>query len=133
MLYALLKPLLPNDASLLANFTRLTMTVNPPRFTPADADRAYEEWGMNCGPSALAAVMGMTFDEVRPHMGDFERKHYTNQPDECRAAKHRAPVAQDRSGVAAFRPSPNSMGRPMDEARRADARPLSLHPLGGRL
>jgi len=49
-----------------------------PRFSLEDADRAHEEWGANCGPGALAAIMGMTLDEVRPHMGDFERKHYTN-------------------------------------------------------
>jgi hypothetical protein len=54
------------------------MTIAAPRFTLADADHAHEEWGMNCGPSALAAIFGMTLDEVRPHMGDFERKHYTN-------------------------------------------------------
>lgn len=50
----------------------------PPRFTLDDGDRAYHEWGANCGPGALAAIMGMTLDEVRPHMGDFETKHYTN-------------------------------------------------------
>lgn len=48
------------------------------RFTHADADRAYEEWGANCGPGAIAAIMNMTLDEVRPHMGDFEAKKYTN-------------------------------------------------------
>ena len=47
-------------------------------FTQEDADRAYDEWGVNCGPSALAAIMGMTLNEVRPHMRNFERKHYTN-------------------------------------------------------
>lgn len=48
------------------------------RFTPEDAVRAYEDWGCNCGPSALAAIAGLTLDEVRPHMGDFESKGYTN-------------------------------------------------------
>lgn len=48
------------------------------RFTFEDANRAYEDWGANCGPGALAAIMDMTLDEVRPHMGDFEDKHYTN-------------------------------------------------------
>jgi len=48
------------------------------RFTLADADRAADLWGMNCGPGALAAVCGLTLDEVRPHMGDFESKGYTN-------------------------------------------------------
>lgn len=52
--------------------------LDPVRFTIVDAERAYKEWGANCGPSAVAAVLGMTLDEIRPHMGDFERKHYTN-------------------------------------------------------
>lgn len=47
-------------------------------FTRADAQRAFEAWGANCGPGAIAAIMGLTLDEVRPLMGDFERKRYTN-------------------------------------------------------
>ena len=50
-----------------------------PRFTLADADRAHEEWGCNCGPASLAAICKLTLDEVRPHLGDFETKRYTNQ------------------------------------------------------
>lgn len=49
-----------------------------PRFSHADAIRAADEWGANCGPGALAAICGLTLDEVRPHMGDFESKGYTN-------------------------------------------------------
>lgn len=49
-----------------------------PRFTVEDADRAYDEWGANCGPGAIAAICGLTLDDLRPHMVDFERKHYTN-------------------------------------------------------
>ena len=48
------------------------------KLTASDADRAYDVWGANCGPGAVAAIMDMTLDEVRPHMGDFETKHYTN-------------------------------------------------------
>lgn len=54
------------------------MTVRAPRFTEADAQRAFDEWGCNCGPGALAAVMGMTLDEVRPHLPGFDEKRYTN-------------------------------------------------------
>lgn len=50
----------------------------PTRFTAEDAARAYDEWGANCGPGALAAIMGMTLDEVRPHIPGFDEKHYTN-------------------------------------------------------
>lgn len=48
------------------------------RFTTEDMQRASDEWGCNCGPSALAAIAGLSLDEVRPLMGDFERKRYTN-------------------------------------------------------
>lgn len=48
------------------------------RFTVEDANHAYETWGANCGPGAIAAIMGLTLQELRPHLGDFERKHYTN-------------------------------------------------------
>jgi hypothetical protein len=49
-----------------------------PRFDEADVDAACLVWGANCGPGALAAICGLTLDEVRAHMGDFEQKHYTN-------------------------------------------------------
>jgi len=35
-------------------------------------------WGFNCGPAAIAAIFGMKIDELRPHLGDFEKKGYTN-------------------------------------------------------
>lgn len=47
-------------------------------FSAEDAERAAEEWGLNCGPSALAAIGRLTLDQVRPLMGDFESKGYTN-------------------------------------------------------
>ena len=48
------------------------------RFTAAESDAAFDEWTFNCGPGALCAVLDMTPAEIRPHMGDFERKGYTN-------------------------------------------------------
>lgn len=48
------------------------------RFTLDDAQQAADAWGFNCGPGALCAVLGMTPDEIRQHLGDFERKRYTN-------------------------------------------------------
>jgi hypothetical protein len=51
------------------------MTV--PRFTLADLERANATWGANCGPAALAAIAGMTLDEVRPHLGPTWPR-YTN-------------------------------------------------------
>lgn len=49
-----------------------------PRFTEDDADRAHAQWGSNCGPGAIAAITHMTLDELRPSLGDFETKGYTN-------------------------------------------------------
>jgi hypothetical protein len=54
------------------------MSPAPVRFTLEDADRAHEAWGCNCGPAAVAAIAGLTLDELRPHLGDFEQKRYTN-------------------------------------------------------
>ena len=54
------------------------MKIIPPRFNAEDANRAYDEWGANCGPGAIAAICGLTLDELRPHMDDFEAKRYTN-------------------------------------------------------
>jgi len=47
-------------------------------FTQAEANQATEEWGFNCGPAALAALLGLTPEGVRPVMGDFESKRYTS-------------------------------------------------------
>ena len=52
--------------------------MTPLRFTPEQAERAYNDWGCNCGPTALAAIMGMTLDDVRPLIPGFDAKHYTN-------------------------------------------------------
>jgi len=54
------------------------MTAAPVRFTLEDAQRAVDDWGANCGPGAIAAIAGLTLDDLRPHLGDFERKGYTN-------------------------------------------------------
>jgi hypothetical protein len=48
------------------------------RFTLDDLERANAAWKCNCGPGALAAILGMTLDEVRPHMVGFEEKGYMN-------------------------------------------------------
>lgn len=50
----------------------------PARFNAQLADLAHKQWGSNCGPGALAGISNLTLDEVRPHMGDFEQKGYTN-------------------------------------------------------
>lgn len=50
----------------------------PLRFSAEDADQAHADWGANCGPGALAAVLGLTLEEVRPHLQGFDDKRYTN-------------------------------------------------------
>lgn len=47
-------------------------------FSLDDAQKAAEEWGANCGPGAIAAVLDSTLEAIRPNLGDFEKKHYTN-------------------------------------------------------
>jgi hypothetical protein len=55
------------------------MATRPPlRFTEEDANEAWEAYGFNCGPAAICAICGMTPEEIRSHLGDFELKRYTN-------------------------------------------------------
>lgn len=56
----------------------MTGPLIPVRFSLDDAQRAADTWGANCGPGAIAGVLGYTLDELRPHLFDFERKRYTN-------------------------------------------------------
>jgi hypothetical protein len=43
-----------------------------------EAQAAFDDWTFNCGPGALCAVTGLKPEELRPHLLDFEQKHYTN-------------------------------------------------------
>ena len=47
-------------------------------FGEQDVIRANKQWGCNCGPAALAAALGLTLEQVRPFMGPFELRGYTN-------------------------------------------------------
>jgi len=46
-------------------------------FTMEDVREA-EGWGFNCGPFALCAMLDLSPAQLRPHLGDFEKKHYLN-------------------------------------------------------
>jgi hypothetical protein len=50
----------------------------PPLFSEEAAERAYDEWGCNCGPTALAAICGLTLDEARALLPGFDARRYTN-------------------------------------------------------
>ncbi len=61
--------------------TSATGTRQPPlRFDVDAANAAGDAWRFNCGPGAIAALLSLTPDEVRPHLGDFETKGYMNAP-----------------------------------------------------
>lgn len=47
-------------------------------WTVEQAQRMADDWGFNCGPAAVCAIIGMTPEQLRPHLGDFEKKGYTN-------------------------------------------------------
>lgn len=47
------------------------------RFSLDEASNAWDG-KFNCGPGALCAALNLTPDELRPHMGDFFSKGYTN-------------------------------------------------------
>jgi hypothetical protein len=46
--------------------------------TLEDAESAFDEWGANCGPGALAAVLNKTLADVRTHIPLFDERRYTN-------------------------------------------------------
>jgi hypothetical protein len=60
------------------NYLNKSMDIPRAAFLQEDAESAYKEWGADCGPGALAAMLNMTLDAVRPHLFDFENKGYIN-------------------------------------------------------
>ena len=59
----------------------MSAVLDRPAAAPFDVDAAQaaaDAWGMNCGPGAIAGILGKTLVEIRPHLGDFEKKGYTN-------------------------------------------------------
>lgn len=48
------------------------------QFTTEEANAAGDEWNFNCGPGALCGLLGKRPEEIRPFMGEFESKGYTN-------------------------------------------------------
>ena len=60
-------------------------------FTEAEAQAAYDEWGCNCGPTALAFALQCSLEYVRPLIPRFEERRYTN-PTMMKAALQAANV-----------------------------------------
>lgn len=51
---------------------------HPASVTLEEAQAAYDAWGANCGPGAIAAILDTTLEKIRPNLGDFPTKKYTN-------------------------------------------------------
>lgn len=47
------------------------------QFTLADFEKAQADWGCNCGPGALAAILGLSLETARTHLPEFDARHYT--------------------------------------------------------
>lgn len=73
-------------------------------FIPPDLDAENDRWGANCGPGALAAVLGKPIAAVRPAFPWFPASTWTNQRRMEQAlhamgARWRADRAVDALGV----------------------------------
>lgn len=47
-------------------------------YSSEELQRAYDSWGCNCGPGALAIALQTTPDAVRPFIPGFDAKRYTS-------------------------------------------------------
>jgi hypothetical protein len=59
--------------------TARPLTIPPAlTFSLSDLEAAWESWECNCGPAALAAVLGITLDKAHETIPRFDERHYTN-------------------------------------------------------
>jgi hypothetical protein len=58
------------------------------RRVPVDIEEANAECGANCGPAALAAVLGVDVSDVMGAFPQFPDRTYTNASDMGRALEH---------------------------------------------
>ena len=56
----------------------MTSIVPSLAFTPEDLDRAFGEWGCNCGPTSLAVALGISLDAAHAAIPLFDERRYTN-------------------------------------------------------
>lgn len=64
-----------------------TSRVPPLEFNAVDLQRAYNDWGCNCGPSALAACCRLDLIQAKRAARMFARKKYMNPADMHAALK----------------------------------------------
>lgn len=63
-------------------------------FTQEESQKAYDAWGANCGPNALAFALQVSLDAVRPLIPGFGEKRYTS-PTMMKSALAKAGVSFD--------------------------------------
>lgn len=54
-------------------------------FTQEEAEAAFNEWGCNCGPTALGFALQLPLSKIRPLILGFDEKRYTS-PSMMKAA-----------------------------------------------
>lgn len=47
-------------------------------FMPPDLNEAHKAWKCNCGPGSVAALLGLTCEQVRPHFPGHAERGYSN-------------------------------------------------------
>jgi hypothetical protein len=75
-------------------------------FGPSKAQEAYEAWGANCGPNALAIMLGVTLDDVRYAIPDFDAKRYTSPSMMSAALKNLWVSFREASPIETWEVSP---------------------------
>jgi len=68
-------------------------------YTPQDVHDAFEAFGANCGPCALAAILQRPVMTLRPLLEGFERRGYMN-PSQLLAALEAAHASYRRTPAA---------------------------------
>lgn len=79
-------------------------------FTEDDVQAAHDEWGANCGPTALAFALQIPLDDVRDAIPGFDDKRYTSPTMMRQALEHLGRPFQvirpaDRSTMFQWSPS----------------------------
>lgn len=92
-------------------------------FGPGDAMHASNVWGANCGPGALAAILGLHINAVHGFIPGFDEKKYTN-PTMMKQALERLGVKwRDRSAN-----DPNNYADEMAEQDPGGVSLMTLKP-----